>query len=545
MKKYISIFSICIVFTNFCFSQTPLTKKQKLSDEEYKYWWYKDYTQDTIAGTSLDRAYKELLQNKKGREIIVAVLDTKLDIFHEDLKDQIWVNEDEIPDNGIDDDNNGYVDDVNGWDFLSNDKGEFLAYENAEIVRVIRKYDPIFKGKKLEDIAENQKQAFQIYIKAKSELETSLNVYKVRLKNTYADYETFQKAQTLLQKMLKKEKFTSYDLYSLQKIEQKDTLVLQYVNFMKKKLRSSTTLESLKDGIEYYENGLYKTYNIDYNEREIVGDNDKNINDKFYGYHKVHGRVPFEHSIGVSGVIGARRDNNIGIQGISNNIKIMPIVMVASGDEHDKDIALAIRYAVDNGASVINMSWGKDYSTHQNWVHDAMKYAEKHDVLLVKSAGNLTNNIDVKRYFLSDYIEDKEVVTNCIMVGASNYNATEKLSAYFSNYGKNNVDIFAPGVKMYTTKSDNEYEYSRGTSVAAPVVSGISAMIRSYYPNLTASEVKMILMESGSSFDLKVRIYNRNGKNTYLPFSELSKSGKIVNAYNALLLAEKVSNAKK
>ncbi|MFK7747066.1 MAG: S8 family serine peptidase [Kordia sp.] len=545
MKKHILIIGIFVFCTTICLSQTPLSKKKKLSQEELKTWVHKDYKQDTIAGTSLEKAYKELLPNKKGKEIIVAVLDTKLDIFHEDLKDQIWVNTDEIPNNGIDDDNNGYIDDVNGWDFLSNNKEEFVAYENVEIVRVVRKYDSLFKDKKLEDVSKNQKLAFQIYTKAKNKLESSLDRYKVRLNNAYTDYETFVKATKLIEKVLKKEKFTVLDLYNLQKTEQKDTLVIQYVSFMKKKLRSSTTLESIKEDIEYYENGLYKMYNIDYDERKVVGDDVKNINDRFYGSHKVYGRVPFEHSIPVSGILGARRDNGIGIQGISNNIKIMPVVMVASGDEHDKDVAVAIRYAVDNGASVINMSWGKNFSTEETWVHDAIKYAEAHDVLLVTSAGNSRRNIDEQKYYLNDYLNEKEIANNFMVIGANNYNATEKLAASFSNYGKEHVDLFAPGVKIYTTDTNNKYKFTRGTSFASPIVSGIAALIRSHYPNLTASEVKMILMESGTSFDLNVRIFDENRKKMYVPFSELSKSGKVVNAYNALVLAAKVSKKKK
>ncbi|WP_162200398.1 S8 family serine peptidase [Kordia jejudonensis] len=526
------------------FSQQPISKKKLLSKEELKTWLHKDYIQDTIAGTSLEKAYTELLQNKKGKEIIVAVLDTKLDIFHEDLKDQIWVNEDEIPNNGIDDDNNGYIDDVNGWDFLSNDKGEFIEYQNYEETRVIRKYDSLFKGRHLEDVATRHKEAFKMYAKVVADYEASLKDLKQILKDAYAWREIFPIAKKQTQKILKKEKLTYRELDSLEKTKQKDTLINYYAGYMKTQIKNNIDLEFIKNYIKRYENRLHIFYNRNYDERKITGDNVKDINDRFYGYHKVYGRVPFEHSIVVSGILGAKKDNGIGIQGISNNIKIMPVVMVASGDEHDKDVALAIRYAVDNGASVINMSWGKNFSTEETWVHDAIKYAEKHDVLLVTAAGNEGRSIDEDKYYLNDYLEEEEIVNNFMVIGANNYKITERLVASFSNYGKKHVDIFAPGIYIYTTDTNNKYKFSRGTSLASPIVSGIAALIRSYYPNLSASEVKMILMESGTSFDLKVRVLDKNDKKIYVPFSELSKSGKVVNAYNALVLAEEISRKK-
>jgi len=545
MRKCFLLFVLYILFTNITYAQKPVLKKEKLTYYHLKTWTHKDYTKDTIPGTSLEKAYQELLVNKKGKEIIVAVLDTKLDIFHEDLKDQIWVNEDEIPDNGIDDDNNGYIDDVHGWDFLSNEKGEHIEYQNLEEVRIIRKYESIFENKSLEDISVANRPAFNMYLKARKEYDASVKELEIMLKDKYGWYETFPKAQKLMKEILKKDKFTYKELDSLEKTTQKDTLINHYAEFMKAQMKYNIDEAYINKYVQWYENRLNTLYNKDYDERKVIGDDENDITDAFYGHHKVYGSVPFEHSIVVSGVLGAKRDNNIGIQGISDNIKIMPVVMVATGDEHDKDVALAIRYAVDNGASVINMSWGKTYSTNEGWVHDAIKYAETHDVLLVKSAGNSGKNTDKEKYYLNDYLDEEEIVNNLIVVGASHYEVNEKLITSFSNYGKKSVDIFAPGIYIYTTETDNRYVFSEGTSLSAPIVSGIAALIRSYYPNLTASEVKTILMKSGTFFDLDVRVFDENDEKIYIPFSELSKSGTIVNAYNALLLAEKTSKKKK
>ena len=217
------------------------------------------------------------------------------------------------------------------------------------------------------------------------------------------------------------------------------------------------------------------------------------------------------------------------------------------GDEYDKDIALAIRYAVDNGAKVINGSFGKSFSPHKDWVYDAIKYAAKKDVLIVHAAGNDGYNIDETKNI--NYPNDsqdniKEFADNLITIGAINKQYGENVVAPFSNFGKINVDVFAPGEEIYATVPNNKYKYLQGTSMASPNAAGVAALIRSYYPKLKAAQVKKILMESGVALPSMVVLgesENPGEKPKAVSSVESSKTAKMVNAYNALLMAEKMS----
>lgn len=546
MAKITKIFAlIAIVYQYQVAAQTNKNTKQ-LSKEELKTWYHKDFDTDTIPGVSIEKAYKEVLSKAKGKEIIVAVLDTKMDIHHEDLKDQIWTNTDEIPDNGIDDDKNGYIDDVHGWDFLSNTKGEFVKYEHLESTRIVRKYNSVFKDKKLADIADNEKEAYALYTKAYEKWENDVIKNKETLKNIKQTREAIIQGKAFLDSVYPKKEYKISELDSLIKVNENDSITKNALSEFKVGIQYNLTEERLNKYIGSYQNRTQTMLNLDFDERTIPGDNADDINDNNYGSPIVYGDVPFQHATVVAGTLGAIRSNNVGMKGFSDNIKIMPVVMVASGDERDKDVALAIQYAVDNGAKVINMSWGKTLSQNEKWVNDAIKYAADKDVLLITAGGNENTNNDQVKYYLNDYNSDeKEFVDNFIVVGASTWDI-QSLRASFSNYGKKHVDVFAPGVDMYTTEyGTDKYTSSRGTSLASPVVSGIAGLIRSYYPNLSAKEVKQILLESGISYDVTVAMKQEDGSVKQVPFSELSKSGKVVNAYNALVLAEKMSKNKK
>ena len=542
MKPYIIAILLLNYFLTTAQDQNSLVaKKQELTEEQLKTWYFLDYTEDTIPGISLDKAYRDLIKDKKGQEVIVAVLDTKLDIHHEDLKGQLWINTDEIPDNGIDDDHNGYIDDINGWDFLSNPKGDFVKYQLLEIARIVKRYDQLFKGKRREDIQESLKNKFDLYTlaykdwhKAIVEKEENL-MYLQNWKQNYLSGKSLMDSLALHNHDLKM-------IDSIIKIPDLDSTKINALKGYRNAFKYEFTIKDLNEFISESVQEKDKMLNLDYNERTIIGDDPQNIKDSFYGSHIVYGEVPFNHSTEVSGVIAANRNNNVGANGISNLIKIMPIVMVASGDEHDKDVALAIRYAVDNGAKVINMSWGKYLSSNKDWVDEAFRYASENDVLLVSGAGNDNLNNDESHIYPSDndFKTNKEFVKNHIVIGASSPNISN-LKTGFSNYGQKKVDLFAPGVSIYSTHVNNEYGFVRGTSFAAPIVSGLAALLRSYYPKLTAMQVKQILMDSGTPYNIELEITLENNSKKMMPFSELSKSGKVVNAYNALLMAEELS----
>jgi subtilisin family serine protease len=496
-------------------------KKAELKEAELKRWSHLDLTKDSVPGMSVDKAYAELLKNKKGVKVIVGVVDSGVDIEHEDLKSVIWTNKKEIAGNGKDDDKNGYIDDIHGWNFLGN-----ITKENYEYARIAN-------NKNLADE--------KTYNAAKAEMESKIKEAVAAKSQMEKVLEGTTKADQIIAKHLGKPVYT---MEEVSKITSSDPEISKSKMIMQQMLSYGLSVEALKKEIKDQYDSYAKLESnaafVDY--RKVLGDNPDDIKDTKYGNNNVIGpdKKEVKHGTHVAGIIAQTRNNNIGGDGIANNVEILTVRAVPDGDEYDKDIALGIRYAVDNGAKVINASFGKSYSPHKQWVYDAIKYAEKKDVLIVHAAGNDAKDIDVENNFPNDSDDKKtEFANNVITVGALNYKYGEDIAANFSNFGKLNVDVFAPGVKIYATTPENTYEFLQGTSMASPNVAGVAALIRSHYPKLSAAQVKRVLMESGIAIETKVRVgENPNDKKA---FSELSKSGRIVNAYNALKMAEQLS----
>ncbi len=514
--------------------------------EEYG-WQLKDPLEDKFAGMSVEKAYKDILsQLPKGKTVIVAVLDSGMDIDHEDLKDVIWTNEDEIPGNGIDDDHNGYVDDVHGWNFLGNRDGRKAYHEQLELTRIIAKYRPMWQDKTIDQIPDKDKEMFKLYQRAEK-------VYKEKLKKAKAmerGLRMRELAISQIEKTLKDYlKTDSLSESKVKNIQTDDEKVMQAKKFYL--LGYNSHNKRLKEYKNYVEGQIKYNLNLDFNGRKVVGDNPDDFNDRNYGNPDVRPVDADEaHATHVAGIIAAVRHNGIGIDGVADNVKIMPIRAVPDGDEYDKDIALGIRYAVDNGAKIINMSFGKYFSPHKQWVWDAIEYARQHDVLLVNAAGNDAKDMDKFGENIS-YPNDGEKPgqdkENFITIGAYGPIFGAKMPAAFSNYGKTTVDVFSPGVNIYSTVPFSDYASFNGTSMAAPDAAGVAALIRSRFPELTAGEVKKILMDSGIRPAILVFVPDESGKETpdVKPFKDLCKSGRIINAYNALLMAKKMADAKK
>lgn len=498
-------------------------KKAKISDEQLKRWSHLDVLTDTIPGMSVDKAYAELLKDKKGTKVIVAIIDSGVDIEHPDLVNAIWTNPKEIAGNGIDDDNNGYIDDIHGWNFLGD-----ITKENLEYERIIKDKSLVDEATYLKAKALNDKKVAEA-----TQGRTQMESMMVAVENS----------DEVIKKELKQEVYTTDDL---EKITSTDATVVQSKQIMKQMLSFGLPVADLKvevkkeleAAISYLNGDNLKT---DY--RKILGDNPNDITDTKYGNNNVIGPDKQEalHGTHVAGIVAQGRYNNIGGDGVaSNNVEIMTVRAVPDGDEYDKDIALAIRYAVDNGAKVINGSFGKAFSPHKQWVYDAIKYAESKDVLFVHAAGNDAKNIDLEDNFPNDSDDKvKEFADNLITIGALNFEYGENVVANFSNFGALNVDVFAPGVQIYATTPENTYQFLAGTSMASPNTAGVAALIRSYYPKLSASQVKYILMNSGTKINSMVQVGRKKGEKKQ--FSTLSKSGRIVNAYTALQMAAKMS----
>lgn len=518
MKKFCALF-ISLWITGFIAGQE---KDVKSFDPKNLNWYNKDLNIDKIIGTSVDKAYNSILQNRTPKKtVIVAVIDGGVDIYHEDLAGVIWVNQDEIPANNIDDDKNGYIDDMNGWNFIGNKDNQNVLFENFEYTRIV-------KQQNVSDVN---------YTKAKSLFDKELQKRQTEKKNIARFEEVYLEAKSIILKN------TGIDVKSkpdLEKVKSNDNVVLSAKDFLSKRYSMGFKEEQLTSFKKLNSEYLDYFLNTGFNPRNIVGDDPANIQDRNYGNNDVKGPRS-SHGTSVSGIIAGVRHNNIGINGIATDVKIMAIRTTPSGDERDKDVALAIMYAVDNGADIINMSFGKQVSPQKSFVDMAVKYAEEHKVLLIHAAGNYGFNIDVLETYPSDRYLDGTEPSNWLNVGASDQTLDKKLPAVFSNYGAKHVDIFAPGVELVTLDSCNSYSMPSGTSVSAPVVTGIAALVLSYYPQLTPSEVIQLLMESSYKVTKPKKVLTPDlevPKRKKTIFKELSKSGGIVNAYNALLLAK-------
>jgi cell wall-associated protease len=508
--------------------------------EQLKNWQLKDIQLDCLPGVSLERAYSELLKDKEGEEVIVALLDDHIDLNHENLKDQIWVNRDEIPNNGLDDDGNGYVDDVNGWNFTGNAKGEQVIYMNNEVIRILRYVNSIAKTEVLEMSKDSYLKSDSLIVKINQEYEKEADLAK--RKQDYGAFliKGYKEARKALRKYFPDENYT---IEKLDEIKTSDSMLGRHIYYMKDYIKYELSEEWIADYKKEADSLKEKVWNLDYNERTaIIGDNPDDVTDIYYGNNQVGTHLEyFKHSTQVASVIAAKGADSSGVKGVSDRIKIMPVCVSTEGNEHDKDIAVGIKYAVDNGAKVINISLGKMFSLHSDWVFDAFKYAEEHGVLIVSSAGNSNFDLNTENdYFFNDNIDNgKEVSSNFLLVGSSSRQLNENLKSSFSNYGTIDVDLFAPGDSIYVAYPDNKYLFNSGTSLASAITSGVAALIFSYYPHLNANDVKQILMQSGVAYNLKVNIAARDEEPKLVPFSEISKTGRVLNAYNAILLASK------
>ena len=521
-------------------SSNSLTlKTEKVEDAQLKVWSATDLATDTIPGMSVDKAYAELIPNLKGTNVIVAVIDSGIDIEHEDLKNVIWINRGEIPNNGIDDDKNGFIDDVHGWNFLGD-----IVDENLEFTRIVRRYDVKFNGKDAAEISEVDMETFVLYQKAKAEQNKNYDETEANRDRYTQMLKQVTDANNQISKKLGKEDYTAEELAAIidpSDDEQKNIAVLTQMLSYGGSIPEF--MVRLNGGIDYYDGRMKNHFNMDTDFRGILNDNPYDITDTSYGNNDVDGPNPKKedalHGTHVAGIIAAQRGNGIGMDGVAQNVEIMVVRAVPDGDEYDKDVALAIRYAVDNGAKVINTSFGKGYSQNPEWVWDAIKYAGKKDVLIVNAAGNDGNDLDITTSYPNDQNgTGAEISDNFITIGALNYKYGEEMVATFSNYGATSVDLFSPGVKIWSTTPLDTYEYLQGTSMASPNVAGVAAMIRSYYPKLSAKQVKQVLMDSGLHTSTTVIVGGE--ESNIQPFDAISKSGNTANLYNALIMASKM-----
>ncbi len=537
--KYLLSLLIVLLIGGSSFSQNS-----KL--EIPKNWHTQNQDSTGIYGISLDKAYGFINSKKiKSKQVVVAVIDSGIDTLHEDLKSVLWTNPKEIPYNGIDDDKNGYIDDVHGWNFLGGKDGRNVKKDSYEAARVYNKLKLKFENLTVDEskLSESEKIEWANFNKTKQRLVGDINPEEIAFIKKLMP--VFLKGDSVITKDLGKKEYNCKDLdkYVTTNADAKKTKM-----FLLQLCKGNGTDDITNNQIiDEFDGQIRKSEAADHAPEEyrklIVQDDETNINDRNYGNNDLMAANPF-HGTHCAGIIAAVRNNKIGMDGIADNVKIMMVRAVPDGDEHDKDIALAIRYAVDNGAQVISMSFGKEFSPEKQWVDEAVQYAEKMGVLLVHAAGNDGKNVDTTDNFPSPiYKATNKKATNWITVGASGDPSNGGIAANFSNYGKKEVDIFAPGVQIYSTMpGGDKYGEASGTSMACPVVAGTAALIMSYYPALTAQQIKYVIEKSANQIN---EVVKQPGSDLTVPFNELSKSGGLLNAYSAIQLASTLKGERK
>ncbi len=525
-----------------------------IGQSSFESWHTANPNKEDYPGISVAQMY-QYLQGRKSQKTIVAVIDSGVDINHEDLKEVIWVNRHEIPNNKIDDDKNGYVDDINGWNFIGGKDGSHVAADNLEITRHFRTLKHKFQSADPSKIKGKDKKSYQEYLDLKTKIESEQKSAEKNLEETEKYEYILSNALGALKKALGNRSLTQENV---EKLDEKDNIALTIGKQIFSQISSMgeeipKDIDSLTDLImndireqkHYFETKAKYQYNPDYDSRKVVGDDYGDLTNRYYGNNDVVGPDP-SHGTHVSGIIAASRLNEKGIQGIADNVEIMVLRTVPDGDERDKDVANAIRYAVDNGARIINMSFGKGLSPVKKYVDDALKHAMKHDVLLVHASGNDASDNDNVASFPTDKFSKaglfgKKYADNWLEVGASSFQKDEDLVADFSNYGQKNVDIFAPGVSIYSTNPGSTYKAADGTSFAAPVVAGVAAVIRSYFPSLSANQVKEAILSGGSKYNSLVK---KPGTEEMVKLSDISVTGAVINAYEAVRKANFIKQSK-
>jgi cell wall-associated protease len=511
-----------------------------------KNWHTMDLKTDGYFGISLNQAYL-FVKGKKSKPVVVATIDSGIDTAQADLKPILWVNTKEIPGNGIDDDKNGYVDDIHGWDFLGGPGGKCNFTETTEEVREYNRLKEKYANVTAAPAGNDKEYAY--WLKVKETHDATVTKSQGEIQQLQPVMNALMVTSGYIKQALNLKADGSFKLIDLDKIKTANDTInrSKYVweSVFQQEGGDTDNAKIIKDLSEYLAK-LNNDVSPDLNARKrIIGD-DPNVNDgKPYGNNLLK-FADASHGTGVAGLIGAVRNNKYGINGIADNVRIMGIKAVPNGDEYDKDIANAIHYAVDNGAKVINMSFGKKLSPHKAWVDEAFKYAAAKDVLLVQASGNDNQDVDTNPEFPNDIFEDGSSTDapNVISVGASGEKQDENLAGTFSNYGKTNVDVFAPGVKVTSIDMDAEFNTADGTSFASPITAGIAALVLEYYPNLSAKQLKQVILESATPLT-GTMVLKPGSKTDKVDFTTLSKTGGVVNAYRALTAASKLKGERK
>jgi len=520
MKFHLLLFGFVLLFapTGSSFAQEGTGEPARL--------WFRDHPA-TVSwpGVSADRARQTLLQGRTpSRTVIVAIIDSGVDVEHDALRNHLWTNPGEIPGNGLDDDGNGYVDDIHGWNFIGGADGRNVVHDSYEVAREFARLRTRYTFPDTTSLSVAQRDTLRYFEQVRDELSRRRTESLQALPNLSRYLQVAEEAYEMVRSRIGDAPITIEVLS-----EQMQTSPDQRLGALMNLYMNDLDLDDLRGYVSTLRTQVNYHFNPSFDPRDIVGDDPSNVDERLYGNADVIG-PDAEHGTHVAGLVAAHVPGEDPIGIAAGVARIMAIRAVPDGDERDKDVANAIRYAVDNGAHIINMSFGKGYSPQREAVEAAVRYAEERGVLLVHAAGNSAENIDESSNFPTPFYADGTRAPHWLEVGAATWDGS--LAASFTNYGARTVDLFAPGDYMYAPVPGQQYKFLQGTSMAAPVVSGVAALVWAYYPNLTAAQLREVLMASVTP--LGETMIAVPGGEEEVPFGTLSVTGGVVNAYQAL-----------
>lgn len=564
MKKYFLLLLVCIGMANV---NAQLIKqdnqaRKKQSDLD---WYNCSFGEDGVYGAEVNKAYEFLKGKKVKKRPVVALIGTGLDVEHEDLKQAIWVNPGEQAD-GKDRDKNGFIDDINGWNFLGGKNGQvmerLIQEGDREFLRLKDKYADyitsngeffkIIDGKRVKVSAPENLSEYSYYknvVMPESQLARIYGGWNM----AYVIAEYGQKFKEDLrakfpgQRITLQEFQTCYDPNAPQDTLSDVTFTLIATAFQLYKTDDldfvyKTFVETgVARGKESYEEAL-KAYGYD-GRKDIVGDDYLNINDNKYGNNVL---LTSDAGLGTmqGGIIGGKRGNGLGNDGIMDEAEIMALRVTASGGEpYIKDMVLAIRYAADHGVDIIVLPQQNTLypDGQKEWMIEALRYAESKGILVIVPAWELSQDLAKQTFYPNRRMTGDKELTNLMVISSSDKEGNPSLNA---NYGAKELDLFAPGINIYSAYTGDTYQIGSGVGLASASVAGVAALIKAYYPHLTGSQIRDILLESvtsrkGVEVEKGIEVDGKQTQDLFL-FDDLCLSGGILNAYQAIMAADKL-----
>lgn len=570
MKKMF-LFLALSLFANMTYAQllkNGSSNDKKQSDLD---WFNCSFDKDGIYGAEVNKAYDFLKDKKIKKRPVVAIIGTGLDIEHEDLKDAIWKNPKEKKINGKDNDKNGYIDDIHGWNFLGGKDGTVMEKTmeegDREFIRLFDKgygkyfYDgenfyQMINDKKTKVPAPDNMNEYRYYVNrvlSESRIAGSYGGYQLSylIRDYGKHFDRMMRAKYPNQELTQKEFGICYDPKAAKRDSLSEVAFMIYImgftvsqtdswDVVHNAIKSGDQITMAK---EEYEKAMQQ-YGND-GRKEIVGDNYLDLNDYKYGNNVLLTSDAFAGTM-LGGIIAANRENDWGMNGIMDKAELMTLRVKANeGEPYLKDVVLAIRYAVDNHADIIMLPQQATlYPDNQKkWVDEALKYAESKGVLVVVPTREYSVDMAKMEFYPNRWMTGEKELTNLMIVASSDKNGNPSMS---SNYGAKEVDLFAPGTDVYSSYTGDTYQKASGAGLAAAATVGVAALIKAYYPELSGSQIRNLLIKSVTSradaeVEKGIRVKDRVTQDLFL-FGDLCLSKGILNAYNAVIAADKMSN---